>query len=339
MKKAVVTWITTFLSVAVFAQADLLTVAFGSCNDQNRPQEMWQVLSAQHPDVWIWGGDNIYADIKNPGARAALYRQQKSNQHYQQLMKTCEITGTWDDHDYGVNDGGKYYHLKSEAKRLAVDFLGFQANHPVWQHEGIYNSQEYGKGEKKVKVINLDTRTFRDTVYRENYIDSTTNRQLYRMVPNVTGDMLGEQQWAWLEAELKNTAAQVVIINSSVQVLPSQHRFEKWANLPRAKARLLKLISDSRKNVIIISGDRHIAEFSKFVLPGGRVLFEFTSSGLTHTWADPWEEANDYRVGPLVIEKNFGIIEIRWQNERPHITLKVMGLGQKVFNEVSFSLP
>lgn len=338
MKKVAAGWAFFLVSFASFCQNNKFIIAIGSCNDQDRPQEMWKEVIAQHPNVWIWMGDNIYSDFKKPEAREALYEKQKSNPDYQKLISTCSVTGTWDDHDYGVNDGGKNYGLKGEAQRLAMQFIGFEKNNPVWNHEGIYNSVEYGLEERKIKVINLDTRSFRDTVYRQNYFDSVTNKKLYRMVPNKSGDMLGETQWAWLAQELKNTTAKVVIINSSVQVLPAQHRFEKWSNLPQARERLLKLISDSQKNVIIISGDRHIAEYSKLKLANGKNLFEFTSSGLTHTWAEPWTEDNDYRVGPLVIQRNFGIIEVDWKNKAPNITMKIMGLRHKVFNEVSFSL-
>jgi alkaline phosphatase D len=249
-----------------------IRIAFGSCNDQAHTQEIWKEILNQHPHVWIWGGDNIYSDFKNPAGRKALYEKQKSNEDYQQLIKTCVVTGTWDDHDYGVNDGGKNYSLKKESQQLAMDFIGFAKNNPVRKHAGIYNSMEYGEGTKKVKVINLDTRSFRDTLDRVNYIDSATQKKLNRYLPNPQGDMLGETQWKWLKQELNEGNASVVILNSSIQVLPQEHRFEKWENFPSARKRLLNLINQSNKFVIIISGDRHIAEFSKTTLSNGQAL-------------------------------------------------------------------
>lgn len=337
MKKAIVVLLCSLIAANVIAQSNRFLIAFGSCNDQDRTQEMWNEIIAQHPDVWIWVGDNIYSDFKNPAGRPALYQKQKSNADYQRLIATCQVTGTWDDHDYGVNDGGKNYGLKKQSQQLAMDFLGFDKNNPVRHHEGIYNSVEYGRGKQKIKIINLDTRTFRDTVLRENYVDTLSGKKMYRMLPNLSGDILGEHQWAWLKQELKNTSAKVVIVNSSIQVLPRQHRFEKWANLPKAKERLLSLLSESGKNIILISGDRHVAEFSKTQMANGKALYEFTSSGLTHTWAEPWKEDNEFRIGELVIEKNFGIIQIDWKGSEPTIEMRVMGLRQQVFNKVSFS--
>ncbi|MEM1134995.1 MAG: alkaline phosphatase family protein, partial [Bacteroidota bacterium] len=42
-------------------------------------------------------------------------------------------------------------------------------------------------------------------------------------------------------------------------------------------------------------------------------IYEFTSSGLTHTWGSAGEEINQHRVGNLIISKSFGIIKIDWE--------------------------
>ena len=37
------------------------------------------------------------------------WRAAASDKGWQKLKKTCPILATWDDHDYGVNDGGGEY--------------------------------------------------------------------------------------------------------------------------------------------------------------------------------------------------------------------------------------
>jgi alkaline phosphatase D len=116
----------------------------------------------------------------------------------------------------------------------------------------------------------------------------------------------------------------------------SEHRFEKWANFPDAQKRLYDLIVKTKpKGVLIISGDRHCAEYSKIDLPGlGYPLHDFTSSGLTHSWPSYREEKNQFRVGPLIAERNFGLININWSKPNPELHLQVIGTGGKQLSEM-----
>lgn len=317
------------MTVPAFAQKSkpVEVIAFGSCSRQNAEDQLWDEILKQKPQVWIWGGDNIYGDSHDLTVLKKKYDQQKSRAGYQALRSACAITGTWDDHDYGVNDGGKFFSRKKESQVLAADFLDLPQNHPVRQREGLYHVQTFGPKDRQVKVINLDTRYFRDTLYREHYVDTVTKNRTYRYLPNASGDVLGEAQWQWLEQELTDERPQLVILNSSIQVISEEHRFEKWGNFPRARQRLLDLLSRAKaKRLLIISGDRHIAEFSELNVPGiSYLLVDFTSSGLTHTWSTPWEESNRFRSGPLVIQKNFGLIRINWQGTQPVVTLEIRG--------------
>src|SRR6478736_4282637 len=87
-----------------WSQKNETIIAFGSCSDEDKPQELWNDIVKQKPSLWIWGGDNVYADSGDTLNLKARYAKQKSDSGYQQLLQTCPITGTWDDHDYGVND-------------------------------------------------------------------------------------------------------------------------------------------------------------------------------------------------------------------------------------------
>lgn len=323
------------MTVPAFAQKSkpVEVIAFGSCTSQNAEDQLWDEILKQKPQVWIWGGDNIYGDSHDLTVLKKKYDQQKSRAGYQALRSACAITGTWDDHDYGVNDGGMFFSRKKESQVLAADFLDLPRNHPVRQREGLYHVQTFGPKGRQVKVINLDTRYFRDTLYREHYVDTVTKNRTYRYLPNAGGDVLGEAQWHWLENELADEQPRLVIINSSIQVISEEHRFEKWGNFPRARQRLFDLLARAKATrLLILSGDRHIAEFSEMKVGGiSYPLVDFTSSGLTHTWSTPWEEPNRFRAGPLVIQKNFGLIRINWQGPQPVVDLEIRGHGGVIF--------
>jgi alkaline phosphatase D len=329
----------TFLSGSIFAQKQTV-IAFGSCDNQERPQELWQDIINQKAEIWIWGGDNVYADTGDSTKIKAMYAKQKNDPGYQQLLKAVPlITGTWDDHDYGTNDGGKFWPHKDAYKKFELEFLGIPKNNPVWSHQGIYNSLTIGEKGQKVKIINLDTRYFRDTLYKVYYKPEGTEKKEYKYEVNETGDVLGEAQWKWFADELKNSDAAFFIVNSSIQALAEDHRFEKWVNFPKARQRLLDVIAASKKKVLIISGDRHIAEFSKVDLPGADYpLYDFTSSGITHTWPEKWVEENRHRVGKIIIEKNFGIIKVDWAKKDYKVTLEIRGKDNQVFEkqEITF---
>lgn len=328
-------FIISFFQVHPLLAQPILKIAFGSCSHQSAPEQLWNEVVSLKPDIWIWGGDNIYADTHDMRIMKAKYDQQKNNAEYQKLLSTCPVTGTWDDHDYGTNDGGRFYSKKEESKALMIDFIGFSKDNSICNHDGVYNSHNLNKGNLKVKIINLDTRWFRDTVYKEYYFDSTANRRRYTYIPNNAGDILGEEQWSWLENELKTSSANLNIINSSIQVISGEHAFEKWANFPVARKRFIELLKKyPGKKVLIISGDRHIAEISKMDVPGlSYPLYDITSSGLTHVWNEAWGEPNSYRVGELVMKKNFGTIEIKQSSGKVDVNATIRGKANEILLE------
>ena len=298
------------------------TIAFGSCNSQNKPQPLWPVIKQEHPDIWIWTGDNVYADTQDPELFRRAYERQLSNLDYVDFIKSVpHVTGTWDDHDYGVNDGGSEFPAKQLAKAELYRFLGVPKSDPSNTRDGVYRSAQYGTGERTVKVILLDTRWFRGPLERTSGSNS-------KYLANKTGTLLGVAQWRWLEKELKGNTAAVTVIVSSIQLLAQEHRFEKWANFPNERARLLDLLNDyASGKTLVISGDRHAAEISALQLSGWKSpLIDVTSSGLTNVWRRKYEETNSLAITDKVIEPNYGLIRINWDTpEDPVVKVSIKG--------------
>jgi alkaline phosphatase D len=303
-------------------------IAFGSCNRMNMPQTMWQHVIANNPQLWVWLGDIIYADTNDMRALAAHYKRLKTTPDYKKLRAKTQIIGVYDDHDYGVNDGCKDYPMKKGAKKCLMDFLDVPSNSPLRKREGAYSSYTFGKGEQRVKVIVMDTRYFRDPLVK----DPTKQR---RYLPNLEGDMLGEAQWEWLERELRYSQANLNILCSSVQVIADDHPHEKWGNFPNQRKKLLSLIAETKpKNLLILSGDRHMTEVSKMQLEGlPYPLYDFTSSGMTHTRTSD-AEVNHYRVGDMIVKKNFGVLKISWTGNKPTVALQARGAQNELLQEI-----
>lgn len=303
---------------------DLSVIAFGSCNKIDLPQNIWSDVVANRPDLWIWLGDIIYADTTDARALAAHYKRLKMHPEYRKLRDKTPVIGIYDDHDYGANDAGKGMRNKQASKKCLLDFLDVPYSDPVRKREGAYQSYLFGKPPRQIKIIILDTRYFRDTLLP----DPDPGR---RYLPNYEGDILGEEQWAWLEKELTNSPARLHILVSSIQVLANEHGYEKWGNFPDARKRLLQLIAKTKPaNLLILSGDRHMAEITRMDLQGlPYPLYDFSSSGLTHV-RNSQEEPNRMRVGPMIVKRNFGVLRIGWEGHRPIVGMEVRGVQNEL---------
>ncbi len=307
----------------------LSIIAFGSCNRQDRQQPLWTGILQNQPGLWIWLGDNIYGDSEDMKVMEAKYMLQKANPGYQLLQVSTPVIGIWDDHDYGVNDGGKEYPRKKQTQQLMLDFLNEPKQSPRRKQEGAYAAYTYGPPGKEVKVILLDARYFRDPLQKEGKAN----------VPDPDGEILGEVQWQWLEKQLRNSTANVHLIGSGIQMIPEEHIYEKWANFPKERRRLFDLIASTKaRRVILLSGDRHIAEISRYQPAGvSYPVYEVTASGLTHSATNNSGEPNRHRVGKLINVLNFGVIRIDWGQPLPAVELEVRGLGNQLLE--SLTLP
>jgi len=306
------------------------TIAFGSCNNQGIPNNLWNEILKNEPTVWVWGGDIIYADTQDMKLMQSYYNEVKNNSNYANFKQKLEILGTWDDHDFGVNDGGTEYIKKDSAQQLLLDFLDVESSDPRRTRKGVYYSKLYPVRDKSIKIILLDTRYFRTALTVD-----PTGKKRYIPATDSNGTMLGKMQWDWLENELKNSTSDFNILMSSVQFLSHEHGFETWGNMPHEVKRLKQLIVNSRaKGVLLISGDRHLSEISSVHVDDLKYpLYDFTSSGLTHSYEAYTFEPNAYRKSKVINVKNFGIIKFNLQSNT--LTMELRGLDNVLLESIT----
>ena len=330
----------TLLSFIAFSAFLLLTscggkrqntfvLAFGSCNNTELPNYLWEDIIEHRPDLWVWGGDIIYADTEDMQLMKKMYEKQNDQVDYRRMVSAIPVMGTWDDHDYGINDGGGEYQKKEESQQLLLDFLGVSKEDRLRERQGIYTSKVFPIGEGSVKVIVLDTRYFRTPLTPD-----TTSSKRYRPNQYGEGTLLGEAQWKWLEKELNDSESEFNVIISSIQFLSDKHGFEAWGNFPHEQERLEQMIISSKpKGVIILSGDRHISEFSKKEIAGMPYpLLDFTSSGLTHAYHTYKGESNPWRVGEVIATESYGLLYLNTGSGAA--TFQMRGKGDKLLQEL-----
>jgi len=298
-------------------------IAFGSCARQDKPQPIWNAIVATKPDLYLSLGDNIYGDTDDMAVMKQKYDLLAAIPGWQNLRKTCPILATWDDHDYGINDGGADYPKKDQSQQIFLDFFGVAKDSPRRTQKGIYHVETFGPPEKRVQVIVLDTRYFRSPLKRKPG-KTPFNEGPFEPSADTKATMLGDAQWQWLETELK-TPAKVRILVSSIQVVAQDHGWEKWHNFPHERERLYKLIKDTTAaGLVCVSGDRHLAELSMMDAGIGYPLYDLTSSGLTEA-AQKWRklEVNRHRIATMNWGNNSGLITIDWNTADPVIRLQI----------------
>ncbi|XP_071923846.1 uncharacterized protein [Coffea arabica] len=329
-------------------------IAFGSCANQSAPQPIWDAIIDFNPHVFIWLGDNIYGDIRRPfrlfGKQRTIgpwknvprfipssehemqsrYLLAKNSPGYSRLRLSTKVIGTWDDHDYGLNDAGKEFSAKITNQRLLLDFLDEPQDSPRRKQAGVYASYTFGPRGRQVKVILLDTRYHRDPLFSD-------------------GSILGSLQWEWLAKELKGPATAITIIGSSIQVISNLSAttgplfyMESWGRFPKERSRLFELISESkREGVFFISGDVHFGEITRYDCAAGYPLYDITSSGITQAVEKAVPSPLHFlvrvaaRLTPSTMrvmdrgcsysswKPNFGIVEINWDTAPVNLKFEV----------------
>ena len=315
-----------------FSQDTITSIAFGSCAHQDKPTPILNLIPTHHPDLFIFLGDNIYADTKNMGLMKKKYKKLGKKAEYKKLKESTPILATWDDHDYGMNDVGRHYEKKKESKKIFLKFFHEPKNSERRKHEGIYTSYIYHVDGKILQIILLDNRTFRDDLLP--YDGSLKTDSLYKYEldysPIQTPDstFLGEMQWKWLETELVKPA-DVRIIGSSTQFATQFNGYETWANFPREQERMFNLINSTKANgVFFISGDVHYSELSKRTDTGTYPIYDLTASGLTEEWK--FATPNKYRIGNAIMENHFGLIKIDWKAPGINVTLEIWDVNNQL---------
>jgi len=305
------------------------TIAFGSCNKHTLVNLLWDDISNADPDVWIWGGDIVYADTDDMQLLEATYKAQNEIIGYKNIKSKIPIIGTWDDHDYGLNDGGVEFLAKKQSQQKFLDFMGVSLDSPRRMQEGVYTTHDYVQEQGTIKVLVLDTRYFRTALTPDIETEKRNKPNTYG-----TGTILGDKQWQWLQNELNNSKADYNILVSSIQFLSNEHGFECWGNFPHEINRLENIIATSKaKGVIILSGDRHISEISRTSIDGIKYpLIDFTSSGLTHAYSKFEGESNPFRVGEVVSTESFGIVRLNFKDKM--VIFEIVGDGGEVLGRL-----
>jgi alkaline phosphatase D len=314
---------------------EISRIAFGSCAKQWQQQPIWETVVHTKPDLFLFLGDAIYADTDgktawnvSEGQLRGEWNRMADKPEFRHARTKIPFMATWDNHDYGTHHGGVEFPLKEKSQAIFLDFFGEPADSKRRNTPGIYDAKIFGPEGQRMQIILLDTRYFKDK-YKKDPRPNSERLKTGKVGGYLPDDdpkktLLGDEQWRWLEQQLKKPA-DVRLIASSIQIIPNKKGMDEWGNFPLERKKLLDLIAGTgAKGIILLSGNVHFAELSKSYAED-YPLFELTSSGMTHVNEAYAKAANAYRIDGPFIEHNVGMVEIDWDAQpSPRVILKVI---------------
>ena len=69
-------------------------------------------------------GDSVYPKNNSIQSLQAAFEKLTDDSMYKEFQNVAQIDGIWDDHDMGVNDGGKHVAFKEERRDLFMKYIG-----------------------------------------------------------------------------------------------------------------------------------------------------------------------------------------------------------------------
>ena len=171
------------------------TLCFTSCVDIEK-SPLWREIASVDPDLLVFMGDTPYIDTADLSAARRLHREFLGMPGLVDLVRSTPTVGTWDDHDFGRNNGnGRNMHPGKENTRRA--FVEYRAHERYGTgREGVFHKIDRGI----VEVFLLDPRYFSQTEPSPVSPDQPT--------------CYGEEQWTWLLESLRASQATFKILAS-----------------------------------------------------------------------------------------------------------------------------
>jgi alkaline phosphatase D len=290
--------------LAVSAQDDFTSIALLGCHQQGRPAPAIPYIAETiRPDYCIWLGDNVYADTRKDAEH--IRRQLEilaAKPGFSELKSTSKFHVTWDDHDYGLNNAGAEYEFREASKQIHREFWELEDEIPA-DRDGVYYSViETLPNGKRLQVILLDGR----------YNKVKRGRD---------ADALGENQWRWLEGQLRHEADLRLVVSGYQVLLNRPTRWEAWIKLGHARKRLFNLVKDTgAAGVLFLTGDQHTAEILRTKKALGYDAYEIMACGINQT--ERPGRAHNRILGPDKTLHSAPFLTIYWEvkdGRPPHI--------------------
>lgn len=286
---------------------------------------MWDRLQKEKPEFLIMMGDMVYIDSKEFVPRDNVTEMdlwQRYTDAFRRIplyhwVDLIPVFTTWDDHDFGTNNGDRDFKAKEASLRLFHAFFGGPNLGDTWVNgpAGVA-SQINAFGQR---FFLMDDRTFRQPNERQ------AEKEAY--------GHWGQEQHEWLMRNLQSDPTPSWIVNGNQflkgAAMVFNEAFEK--DHPIEFSTFMSELANCRAPVVFASGDVHLSEIMEVPLAStGYQTYELTSSCMHSYVGDGWE--NPLRMpGAMTREFNFMIIDSRRLESGFNLQIRSLGLAKEAY--------
>lgn len=284
-------------------------------------QEIWHQLKKENIETLLMIGDNTYADLGLKGMMSKMTVERLWDRHMEtrnklpffRWKKLVPVFATWDDHDYGSNNGGRDFSLKQASAKIFSSFFPMKLTTADFSKgPGVSRAMSLGRQ----RLIFFDNRSFR----------APKSAQTARF-------HFGQEQVNWALKQFRKDSLNWLI--SGDQFFGGYHPFESFEGThPKAFKEFKNQVKNIKAPVLFISGDRHLTEIMK-ISKGmiGHQTYEITSSPIhSSVYDDALEKhKNDLRVGAVDGEWNYVTLDVGTEGKFHKLKTVSKGLPEKTF--------
>ncbi len=278
-----------------------ITIATASCARTGSNGAVYDAIRSAAPNLYINTGDLHYADVARNDVVAftRTYDKVLTAPAQAALYRSLPIAYVWDDHDYGTNDSDASAPSRPAARQAYERTV---PHHPLADETTINQAFSVGP----VRVVLLDTRSARE--------------------PGST--MLGADQLAWLERELRTAAPVhdlIVLVSPTPWIGAASDGSDTWAGFADERRAVSDLIAEHASGqLVIVSGDAHMVAIddgsnSDYSSSGNAAVPVFQAAALDRPGN---VKGGPYSEGAVPGGGQFGLIEVVATADGVEVTLE-----------------
>ncbi|WP_020390478.1 alkaline phosphatase D family protein [Kribbella catacumbae] len=250
----------------------VVTMGLGSCAP-SVSDPVWNRIMEEGVDSFVMLGDTPYIDSPRLDVARRKQRDFLRVPEVAELISTRPIWGTWDDHDFGVNDTDGNYVGKENTRKAFVDY---RANSSYGQTvdgelqtgrdegEGVYTSFRRGP----IEIFLIDPRWFSRT--GPSWADPAKQT------------CTGEVQWQWLREQLqRSTATFKALATGMIWDDKQNSESDDWGTYQHEREAIFDFITKEKiPGVFLLGGDIHVSRALNYGARVGYDLWQFIVSPL-----------------------------------------------------------